>query len=626
MGKKRRILMVLGVVAVLIFGVFAFTSFYGETRAYLRSICNTELADYAVHNAYSTRSELEKAVQLTQTASENFTDLTQMTEEEKFRKLKILAHDTPFENMTLCGSDGMGIDSAGGSVDNSDALQFQRAVYGESSITTFDEDEDGELEIVVCAPIITDGKVTGVIQGNYNSFDLSKIINVNSFEGAGYAALVESDGDVIVPDTSADNLNKNDENYWTFFEKAYFTEQCSYQQLLEDVENKKSGIAVYSVEKEQRELYYTPVGINDWYLLQMVTADVVKDYTNPMTRMVFVLVAEVACMLLILAVIFYYRMAISRKEKEAETERFRTLANNIPGGVAEILVGEDCQISYANDGFFQLMGYSRKEFMTGWIGGFCLRIVYGENGKNLLVRIKRQMEHSESVFLEYQIKRGDESVSWINMTGKVISHEKDASLVQAVLTDVTAQKKHTSEIMENAKRDKMTQLYDKVSVTDIVSSELGLLQSTRVDALIVLDIDNFKTVNDSYGHQLGDEAIIKITDTMKNTFRDSDIKGRIGGDEFLILMKNVKDTDNVYTRIHIFQENVRALELAGETGRLSCSVGGILIPKNQLYSFDEVFRQADRNLYLVKKGSKGSFSISEYESISGGEERTAHES
>lgn len=621
MQQKRRNYTILIIAAVIVLAIGAFGFFYSHAREYLRSIANTELSDYATHNAYSTKSELEKAVQLTQTAGESFTSIDDLSSEAAFRKLRILAHDTPFEAMILCTLDGHGIDSSGGSIDSSKLPNFKRTTYGESHIATMDIDDDSELEIIVSAPIISDGKVTGTLHGIYQSFDLTKIINVNSFGGEGYAVLVESDGDIIVPDNSSVCLNKDDENYWTFFKRGSFDSSCTYTDLLQNIQDKKSGIAVYSYGNQQREMYYTPVGVKDWYLLQMVTSDVVNNYTTPMTRMVFLLIISLCALFVIISFAVHYQMEQSRKEKAIETERFRTLADNIPGGVAELLVNDGCLVEYANDGFFQLMGYTKEDFMHGWIEGHCLRILQNEDRNSLMERIHKQIQKSNRVSVEYQIKRSDGAVCWISMAGKVIRNRQNESLVQAIITDVTVQKQQTSEIMESAKLDKMTQLYDKVSVTEIITRELQLPQNGSVNALLILDIDNFKQVNDTYGHPLGDVAIIMIAETLKKTFRSTDIKGRIGGDEFIVLLRNVRSMENVTKLLATFQQKIRELELAGKVGALSCSIGGIVIPMIKIYAFDELFKQVDHNLYSAKNSQKGSSNITTYAYVTDTERR-----
>ena len=601
------------VIVVSIFlGIVSFAVFYDHTKDYLRSICNEELLDYATHNVYSTKSELEKAVQITQASGEAFASLTDMTSMEAMKKLRLVDYCTPFEFMVLCDTKGKGINSLGGMADYSGIWGFQRAVYGESTITTIDLDGDGSLEIVISAPVAAGGKVTGTVHGIYGSFDLAKIINLNSFGGKGYAVVVNSNGDIIIPDASTDKLNRNNENYWSFFRKAEFAADVSCEDMLRDVQEKKSGFAVFSVGEEQRELHYSPLGVNDWYLLQMVNADVALNYTRPMTAMVMLLV--VALILVFLAVAFTVnrQMARSRKEREAEAERFQTLAENIPGGVAELLIGEECLVQYANDGFFHMMGYSKEEFQNGWIQGRNFRVLFENDRAELMEKIRGQIGRTNQVYVEYQIRRKDNTTCWVSMTGKVITRGKDVALVQAIMTDVTLQKEKTTAIMEGARKDKMTGLYDKVSVTELITREFQMIQMGSVDALLVLDIDNFKHVNDTYGHQKGDEAIIMIADTIKEVFQAADLKGRIGGDEFMVLMKNVTSIEYAKNRVTIFQDSVRKLELAGETGRLSCSVGGVIIPMRELHDYSEVFAWADANLYQIKNSEKGQARITEY--------------
>ena len=593
------------ITGMILLGILSFGLFYSASRNYLRSICNSELEDYAKANASTIKSDLENALKLLQAASESFSEMDENSSAEAKQLLRILAHDSPFESMVLTDMEGRGISSAGGAADAAEYVGFQRILYGESRIDTMDLNGDGTLEIMVGAPLISGGRVRGGLFGIYQTFGISRHLNVTSFNGQGYAVLVDAAGNIVVPDTSPYCLNTKDENYWQFFKQVDFERGYSYEALMKNVREKKSGIAAYTLASEQRELYYTPLGMNDWYLLQMVTGDVINSYTGPMTRLVVLLMLQFAALSALIAFLIHRRIEAGRKEKLLEAERFHTLSENIPGGVAEFAVGETSVLVYANEGFFRMVGYSRKEFFSEPIRGDVLLILADGSKEAVLSRFREQVSRGSNIYLEYSIRQKSGEVRWLSMSGTVIHKAQERSLMQTLVTDITVQKQSTAELMETARRDKMTHLYDKVSIAELVASETGQIQPGRMDALLVLDIDNFKQVNDTYGHQVGDIAIIKIADTIHETFRCADLKGRIGGDEFMVLMRDVTDLVHARERVNQFLENVRELELAGETHRLSCSVGGVAVLMKTPHTYEELFQQADQNLYRVKRTGKG---------------------
>ena len=125
----------------------------------------------------------------------------------------------------------------------------------------------------------------------------------------------------------------------------------------------------------------------------------------------------------------------------------------------------------------------------------------------------------------------------------------------------------------------------------------------------MLDLDQFKNINDTYGHALGDEVIKAAAKVLKDTFRSSDIVGRAGGDEFMVLMKNVR-WDKVIERQ--MQELCRKFEnLKIESipcGAIHCSIGAAYYPEHGR-NFDELYHYADEALYEAKRQGRNTYVI-----------------
>ena len=125
---------------------------------------------------------------------------------------------------------------------------------------------------------------------------------------------------------------------------------------------------------------------------------------------------------------------------------------------------------------------------------------------------------------------------------------------------------------------------------------------------MILDVDAFKAVNDNYGHAVGDKVLAQLGKLFKNHFRQTDIVGRIGGDEFIIL---IQDENIAESRIRSLLEKVNELkieELQGFT--LSISIGIAFAP-NHGTTFIELYRHADHALYQTKRSGKNNYKIYE---------------
>lgn len=154
--------------------------------------------------------------------------------------------------------------------------------------------------------------------------------------------------------------------------------------------------------------------------------------------------------------------------------------------------------------------------------------------------------------------------------------------------------------------------YRRLSMTDSLTgvlnkstalNQIGRYLLTKVDdadcALLIVDLDNFKTVNDRYGHQIGDRLLNRVGEILHEAFRGNDIVGRFGGDEFVILMKNIFDDEIVERKCGEILKLLDELTLDQEKFRISCSMGAV-IAKKRNESLERLFKIADDALYEAK--------------------------
>ena len=114
--------------------------------------------------------------------------------------------------------------------------------------------------------------------------------------------------------------------------------------------------------------------------------------------------------------------------------------------------------------------------------------------------------------------------------------DKAGRVVRAVgaILDIDAEKKKAQNLMERAQRDMLTKLYNKGTSQDHIQTVLSGSASREKAALMIIDLDNFKHMNDTMGHLFGDALLSEVAHTIQKQFRSEDIVGRIGGDEFLV--------------------------------------------------------------------------------------------
>ena len=190
----------------------------------------------------------------------------------------------------------------------------------------------------------------------------------------------------------------------------------------------------------------------------------------------------------------------------------------------------------------------------------------------------------------------------------------DARIAISRINNTLESVRHLKEVLEEqnswklkSQIDEMTHLFNKITTEKMVTSVLSEFPQKK-QALIVVDIDNFKSVNDILGHKVGDHIICVVAGVLSSLFRNTDIIGRIGGDEFVVLMRNVPDY-NVVTKkaaqlIDLF-ENKEGLSIPEN---ISVSVG-IAFSDDNDRTFSDLFSKSDQALYMSKKSGKACFSI-----------------
>lgn len=134
--------------------------------------------------------------------------------------------------------------------------------------------------------------------------------------------------------------------------------------------------------------------------------------------------------------------------------------------------------------------------------------------------------------------------------------------------------------------------------------------------LLILDIDDFKTVNDSVGHLTGDMLLRTIGNVLTESFRSTDIVGRFGGDEFVVLVRDTADPALMEEKCRVLQQRLREATSAVCTFPVTCSIGGVLADSRRV-TFDAMFRQADAAMYQAKSSGKDHFVLLPYRTSGG---------
>ncbi len=281
------------------------------------------------------------------------------------------------------------------------------------------------------------------------------------------------------------------------------------------------------------------------------------------------------------------------ERKQAE-ELFKTLADNSPVGV---FISQDGKFKFVNPHFERVTGYSEGELLDK----DAMALVLPEDRKFarkqalMMLKIEKMPAYEMRVFS----KTGD--MKWILQSVTLIQFRGKRAVLGSFL-NITEKKQMEEKLRNMSIIDDLTQLYNRRGFFALATQQMKIASRDRKEMLFFfVDLDGLKLINDTLGHQEGDLAIVSAAGILKQTFRDADVIGRIGGDEFAILAVGISGTTGkiLYNRL---QEHIDLYNDRSDKGyRLSMSVGIAIYDPQNPSTIDELMSMADALMYEDKK-------------------------
>ncbi|MEG0019675.1 MAG: GGDEF domain-containing protein, partial [Oscillospiraceae bacterium] len=202
----------------------------------------------------------------------------------------------------------------------------------------------------------------------------------------------------------------------------------------------------------------------------------------------------------------------------------------------------------------------------------------------------------------YRIKDRSGRWVWVECSTYILQKNDSDNLQSLVYFKVVdSEKRAHDELVKKAQYDEVSGLYNRATTQSMAQDFLST--ATAQSAFLMLDVDNFKAVNDTRGHLVGDQLIHEIGHCLSCTFRVDDIVGRLGGDEFCVLIKNVSDLETVVDKAQQVSYAIKNICLGlGVQFNISASIGLCVVEPR--CSFSNMCERADRAMYQAKAEGK----------------------
>lgn len=300
-----------------------------------------------------------------------------------------------------------------------------------------------------------------------------------------------------------------------------------------------------------------------------------------------------------------------------EKERLLKLTSHVPGGLFQLERKScgDFEVVFSSPGFRELLDnkeneekFNLKRFLT---------IIHPDDIVGYHASLKASRKLMKLWMHEFRVVTDGGKAKWMKVQATPEMHDNGRIIWHGYLQDVTGSKADEAQIRSLAYIDTLTQLPNRRLLLDRLQQTIsGCARRNECAAVLFIDIDNFKLLNDTHGHGTGDLLLVEVSRRLKKLVRRNDTVARLAGDEFVVLLEGLgRDKSSANQKVALVSEKILAsLGKGFEIGKMvtpvSASIGAISFDGNAK-SVDHVLKDADTAMYEVKRSGRNAYRIFE---------------
>lgn len=441
--------------------------------------------------------------------------------------------------------------------------------------------EDGAYRIAVGTYVTMDYGSHVSVFLIYPVSSLEKIISIPKISGLGTIHMVRSDGVFLTGNSSIDRLGD-------------LKNSCS-EELLTKADRKLTEYREYNSRGEY--LAYTKkLDINNWYVYCAISASDIKQRMGQSVGMLLRITIIALIVLFVTFLYYYYGTNVTNRRQIIERKKFVIAARQSARAVFEYDTLKDR---------FYLINDCEKISLPGGAAflsrSMGLSYVFPEDVEEIRQMFKElRKEPTASTTVRACYFCGDNNYHWYYITAtRLASKGLGSTVVIGIMEDIDEREKERIALLQKATTDSLTGLYNRAETTRLVNERLSNPTEGSASAFIIFDLDDFKGINDTHGHEIGDRVLKFFADKLKATFRTEDVVGRLGGDEFVVYVTYNADDDFVQRRFAAFADSITKRRSGDDDlPYIFCSAGYVTaMPGDE---FETMYRRADKALYRAK--------------------------
>ena len=287
-----------------------------------------------------------------------------------------------------------------------------------------------------------------------------------------------------------------------------------------------------------------------------------------------------------------------------------SLVANVPGAIYRCAHASDWEMQFMSREIERITGYPAEEFIGNHARSYA-SVIHEDDRALVEEEVDSCVERREPFVLEYRVVCADGKSRWVHEQGKAVFDDKgEVAYLDGAIFDISDRKRLEEQLEQLAYNDVLTGLPNRASFLDHL--ELALARARRSGAgvaLLYLDLDDFKLVNDSFGHAVGDELLCEVARRLAAGTRETDLVARQAGDEFLVLMADLNTLEPERAAVALAGRLRQALSepvfLSGAEVYVTASIGiSVGVGGGELPRADELLKRADIAMYRAKHAGR----------------------
>ena len=299
-----------------------------------------------------------------------------------------------------------------------------------------------------------------------------------------------------------------------------------------------------------------------------------------------------------------------RAFQETEANRLETLLNGVNAVLLEIDPNTN-KFTYVSEGSYELLGYQVEEWLQP---DFWIQHIHPDDHSWVIKTIMQHNQQPGDYNIDYRMLNIHDEYIWVRSIHTIEFNKNGEKQSHGLMLDITEQKKAEDRIVYLAERDALTGLFNRRRFLEELESSIAYVKRfNQQAALLFIDLDEFKYINDTLGHQSGDDCLLSVSRCLSNAIREIDVLARLGGDEFAIILPSTTGEDAKQVAENLIATLGKEMLLPVELSmRMSGSIGITLFPEHGTTP-SELLAKADAAMYAAKRNGRNQVHVYQIE-------------